>query len=685
MKSYAFIIIFLSILLSSCQKKIDFQNKIYNTQKFNIFNYRNFYNGGGVAIGDLNNDNLPEIYFASNMENNRLYLNEGNFKFKDITEKSGVGGKKAWTTGVVFVDINHDGYLDIYVCNAGNVKGDDQKNELFINNGDLTFTEKSSQYGLDDDGFTTHASFFDYDSDGDLDCYILNNSFIPVNGLQYDNRRELRAENWDVPDFVKGGGDKLLRNDNGKFVDVSEESGIFGSLIGFGLGISIGYINNDMLPDIYVSNDFYERDYLYINQGDGTFKEEIKNWTQHLSQASMGADIADVNNDGLFDIFVTDMLPEGDERLKTTTMFESYDLYQLKLNRDFHHQYMQNTLQLNNGNNTFTEIASYSGVASTDWSWGALLFDYDNDGFKDIYVCNGIQHDLTNQDFMDFFANDIIQKMVLTGSKEKVEKIIQKMPTVPISNYFFKNQGGLKFEDYTSKWGMDEPSFSNGASYGDLDNDGDLDLVVNNLNQTSFVYENTIGNNNNFLNIRLKGNKKNTFAIGTIVKVFSDRKILSDVVMPAKGFQSSVDYKLVFGLEKNKSIDSLIVIWPDKKMQILKDIPINQTHILKYENANLKFEPMPVDFIPKTIFTKVDNNFERHKENHYIDFDYENLITHMVSREGPKIAVGDINGDNLEDLFICGAKSQEAQIYIQKKRRKIQKEYSKGFGNRQIV
>ena len=303
-------------LLESDETGIDFINKVENQKDFNIFTYRNFYNGGGVAIGDINNDNLPDIYFTSNFGKNKLYLNLGNFKFKDISESSGIEGNKAWSTGVVMVDLNADGLLDIYVCNAGNIKGDNQKNELFINNGDLTFVEKAEEYNLADSGFTTHASFFDYDKDGDLDVYILNNSFIPVNSLNYSNKRELRAENWNVPEVLKGGGDKLLRNDDGKFTDVSEEAGIFGSLIGFGLGVTIGDVNNDFYPDIYVSNDFYERDYLYINQKNGTFTEDIKNWTTHMSQASMGADMQDINNDGHSDIYVTDMLPEDDERLK---------------------------------------------------------------------------------------------------------------------------------------------------------------------------------------------------------------------------------------------------------------------------------------------------------------------------------------------------------------------------------
>ena len=433
--------------LPSSDTGIDFINEVKNGEDMNIFKYRNFYNGGGVAIGDINNDGLSDVYFTSNLGKNKLYLNKGNFKFEDISVKAGVEGKKVWSTGVVMVDINADGLLDIYVCNAGNSKGSQQNNELFINNGNLTFTEKAEAYNLADTGITTHAAFFDYDKDGDLDVYILNNSFIPVSSLNYSNKRELRDKDWDVADILKGGGDKLLRNDNGKFVDVSEAAGIYGSLIGFGLGVTVGDVNGDLFPDIYISNDFYERDYLYINNKNGTFSEKIQDWTMHLSQSSMGADMADVNNDGKADIFVTDMLPEPDDRLKTTTNFENYDLFTRKLNLDFYTQFMQNTLQLNNGNQQFSEIANYAGVAKTDWSWGALLFDMDNDGLKDIYVCNGIYHDLTNQDFMDFFANELMQKMVITGKKAEIETIINKMPSTPIPNYAYKNNANLTFSN----------------------------------------------------------------------------------------------------------------------------------------------------------------------------------------------------------------------------------------------
>ena len=653
-------------LLESNETGIDFINKVENQKDFNIFTYRNFYNGGGVAIGDINNDNLPDIYFTSNFGKNKLYLNLGNFKFKDISESSGIEGNKAWSTGVVMVDLNADGLLDIYVCNAGNIKGDNQKNELFINNGDLTFVEKAEEYNLADSGFTTHASFFDYDKDGDLDVYILNNSFIPVNSLNYSNKRELRAENWNVPEVLKGGGDKLLRNDNGKFTDVSEEAGIFGSLIGFGLGVTIGDVNNDFYPDIYVSNDFYERDYLYINQKNGTFTEDIKNWTTHMSQASMGADMQDINNDGHSDIYVTDMLPEDDERLKNTTSFENYDTYQRKLNLDFYHQYMQNSLQLNMGNGHFSEISQFSGVAKTDWSWGALLFDMDNDGYKDIYVCNGIYQDLTNQDFIDFFANDIIQRMTLTGKKEEKDSILNKMPSTSIPNYAYKNNQDLTFKDETENWGFNIPSFSNGAAYADLDNDGDLDLVVNNVNQDAFVFKNKTQETNpqNFIKLKFKGNTKNTFGIGVIANIYIKDQIIHQEVIPSRGFQSSTEYTLNIGIGATKIIDSITIYWPSNKYQTIYKTKSNNT--LAFNESEAKSVDMIKTVKKSTFIKEVTSNFSPHKEDNYVDFDYEGLIIKKLSQEGPAFAVGDINNDGRDDVFIGGAKNQAGAIYLQR-------------------
>lgn len=654
-------------LVSSEDSGFDFVNRIENERDFNIFTYRNFYNGGAVGIADINNDGLADIYMSANKEKNRLYLNQGNFKFKDITELAGVGGERTWSTGIAMVDINADGWIDIYVCNAGNVAGDDHRNELFINNGDLTFTEKAAEYGLDDNGFTTHAAFFDYDSDGDLDAYILNNSFIPVNSLDYSNQRMVRSKDWGLPDVYKGGGDKLMRNDNGKFVDVSEEAGIFGSLIAFGMGVTVGDVNQDMLPDIYISNDFYECDYLYINQGDGTFKESLRDYIQHLSMSSMGADLADINNDGLADIFVTDMLPEEDERLKNTSEFETYDVVDLKKELDFYNQYMQNALHLNNGDDTFSEIAFYSGVAQTDWSWGALLLDMDNDGYRDVYVSNGIYHDLTDMDFMDFFANEIVQEMTMTGEKEEVENIINRMPSTPIPNYALKNNKDLTFTNAVKEWGLDVPSFSNGSAYGDLDNDGDLDLVINNVNQESFLFKNTSSDKslNNYISVDLKGEGDNVFGIGAAVYVYYNNEILKQEEFPTRGFQSSVDYKLHFGLARQAQADSVVVYWPNGHKQTIENVAANTNLKLDIKNAAETFQKPPQKHFDNPLFERKKVPFEKSTENFYVDFEYEGLVPRMSSHEGPAIEVGDINGDDLEDVFIGGASDETAQLWVQ--------------------
>ena len=680
LKVFSFLLLWASFFLCSCGKKqqltplfnleentgIDFTNNITDSKDFNVLVYRNFYNGAGVAIGDINNDGLSDIFFTSNQGTNKLYLNKGNFKFEDITEKAGLLNKGKWATGVVMADVNGDGFLDIYICYAGYQKGIGQENELYINNHNLTFADSAKLYGLDDSGYTTHAAFFDYDMDGDLDCFIINNSFIPVNTLNYANKRDLPSKDWPVKDFLKGGGNRLLRNDDGKFVDVTLETGIHNSLISFGLGVNIGDVNGDGYPDIYVSNDFFERDYLYINQKNGTYKDELEQYMQHTSLASMGADMGDINNDGYPDIFTTDMLPDDDYRLKTTSVFDNVDVYRLKERQGFYHQFMQNALQLNNKDGKFMDVGHYSGVSASDWSWGALMFDMNNDGLNDLYVCNGINHDVTNQDFIEFFANEVIQKMALTGKKEEIEGIIKKMPSYPLLNKAFLNMGNLKFADTGASLGFTQPSFSNGAAYGDLDNDGDLDLVVNNINQKAFIYKNNARERgeNNYVGVLLKGVGKNTFAIGSKIKIFKGDQVYSREVVPGRGFQSSVDYKQIIGVGGQTQVDSMIVIWPDRTYSKVEHPTLNKLLVVQQPLQKGK-NYFNDESLSKTLLQPVKINFEKHTEDDFVDFYQQRNLPEMLSREGPQIAKGDVNGDGLEDIYIGGAKGQPGQLYIQ--------------------
>ncbi|AFK02771.1 ASPIC/UnbV domain protein [Emticicia oligotrophica DSM 17448] len=687
-----------AVLLLSCSKSedtlfeslpssatgIDFVNRSLERKDFNIFNYRNFYNGGGVAIGDINNDGLSDIFVTSNFEDNKLYLNKGKMTFEDITVKAGIVGKKFWSTGVTFADVNGDGLMDIYVCNSGS--RDQRGNQLYINQGIKggipSFVEKAAEAGLEDGGFSTHAAFFDYDRDGDLDMYLLNNSFTPIDKLGYMNLREERD---------KLGGDKLFRNDSPatlvkgetpKFTDVSAEAGIYGSLIGFGLGITIGDVNNDNWPDIYISNDFYERDYLYINQKNGTFKEDLVNEMPHISLSSMGADIADINNDGNLDIFVTDMLPGDDRRLKTTSVFEGYNLVDLKLKRGFWHQYMRNNLQLNNGDGTFSEVGQLAGVHATDWSWGALIFDMDNDGLKDLFVANGIAKDLTDQDFVEFLGDRNTMQQMLEGKKFNAKEFIDKISSVPVPNYAFKNNGNLNFTNSAQSWGLEGPGFSNGSAYGDLDNDGDLDLVVNNVNAPLSVFKNKTNEKtkNHFLTVKLKGTAKNLNGIGSTITVYQQGTSIVLQQMPNRGFQSSCDHQMVFGLGEKGTIDSLRVVWPDDKMQVLKNVKTNQTISLDYKDANQVFKQF---FAPKKpIFTDITASTldYTHVESNFQDYDRDVLLKQKYSTQGPAMAVGDVNGDGLDDLYLGGATGQEKQLFIQQKNGKFIKSTQPDFG-----
>lgn len=648
----------------SSQSGITFQNTLTLSPELDVFRYRNYYNGGGVAIGDINQDSLPDVFLTSNMKENKLYLNKGDFQFEDITKKANIIKSKVWSTGVSMADVNGDGLLDIYICNSGDVMGGKRENELYINQGNLAFEEQAEAYGLADKGFSTHAAFFDYDQDGDLDCYVLNNSFRPVSSLGMTNIRHERDST---------GGDKLYRNDAGRFTDVSQEAGIFGSVIGFGLGVTVTDVNSDTWQDIYISNDFFERDYLYINQQDGTFRDELPQRMGHISQFSMGTDAADLNNDGAPEIFVTDMLPETEHRLKTMVNFEDYDLYRLRLTHNYYEQYMRNTLQLNSGEGHFQEIGQYAGVAATDWSWGALIADFDNDRNKEIFVTNGIERDLINQDFINYLASDETLMATMRKGKADFNSLVAKMPSTKLPNYLFKQEGDLRFRNVAENWGLAEESFSNGAAYGDLDGDGDLDLVVNQLQEEAAVYRNNAekGEKQHFLKISLQGPEKNSFGVGARVYAFVGEEVLMLENIPTKGFQSSMDNTLLFGLGGAATVDSLLVDWGYGKQQRLQNIEVNQHLRLDFkaaEEAGASRNPTAGQ-----LFSSLPQTGMRpHRENEYIDFNRERLIYHMLSKEGPALAAGDVNGDGLDDMYLGGASGQAGKLYLQKEEGQFQ-------------
>lgn len=637
---------------------INFQNTFFDDGPLNVANYIYFYNGGGVATGDINNDGLSDILFIGNMVRNRLFLNKGNFKFEDITPQSGVAEKQGWCTGATMVDINSDGRLDIYICRSADINPQLRKNLLFINNGDLTFTEKAEEYGLADPGYSTQAAFFDYDKDDDVDCFVINHSTQKYTAGVQENPA-LRKE------FNPVSASKLYRNDNGHFSDVSLQAGITSNVLTFGLGIAIADINNDGWPDVFVSNDFNEPDYLFINNRDGTFTEQLAECIDETSLFSMGSDAADYNNDGLVDLMTLDMLAEDNKTQKIHSGAENFDKFQYLFTQGFYYQYSRNMLQRNNGDGTFSEVGQLAGVSNTDWSWAALFADYDNDGNKDLFVTNGYVKDYTEMDFLKYS----IDRLIRSKHGEKVDAIpeyIRKMPTIKIPNFIFQNNGNETFTKKTKEWGMDKPNVSAGAAYADLDNDGDLDMVINNCNDYASIYKNNSERlvKNNFLKIKFQGGPGNEQGFGAKVTLYSNDNKYHQQQMPVRGFQSSVDPVLNFGIGQKSIIDSLVVIWPNDKMQTLKNVKANQTISINIKDAAATWVCNSIATESKYFTEQPALNFT-HTENQFNDFTVQTLLLNYLSRQGPCMAKADVNKDGREDLFIGGAKGQSGQLFIQ--------------------
>ncbi|WP_103923450.1 VCBS repeat-containing protein [Algoriphagus boritolerans] len=662
----------LGVLLFSCKKEIStdtpplfsllpaektgitFQNQLTSTPENNILEYLYFYNGGGVAAGDINGDGLVDLYFTGNQVPNKLYLNKGNFQFEDITESAGVSGDGGWSTGVTMADVNGDGLLDIYVCQVGNLPGIDGKNKLYLNLGEGKFREAAAEFGLDFRGYSTHAVFFDYDRDGDLDMYLLNHNVKSPEVFAKAGAREK----------IDPSGDKLFKNlaSEGKigFEVVTEESGIFSSILGFGLGVSVEDFNGDGWLDIYVSNDFTENDYLYLNLQNGTFREALNEFISNTSRYSMGNDAADLNGDGLPEIFTTDMLPEDPEIWMKSVGEDKAEVYQVKEQFGYQDQYVRNHLQLNQGEQGFAEIALFAGVHASDWSWSPLIFDMDNDGFADIHVTNGIVKRPNDLDFIQYS-----QEADPNLSMEELRKRqIDMLPSLKISNFAWKNQGNLQFKNEAKALGLDQESYSNGSLYADLDNDGDLDLVINNLDQEAFVYQNqSEKSGNNFLRIDLKGEDQNSFGIGAQVIFYSQNRKWSQRLSTSRGFQSGPSTTLVFGLGKTKGIDSIQVNWPDGKAEIFPKTLTNQLITLSQNqgkpailSASASSDEVALPFINWT-----------HQEKDDVDFiKREYLAPKTFARMGPALAVADVNGDGLDDFYVGGAKDQSGAFFMQK-------------------
>jgi hypothetical protein len=638
---------------------ISFQNTLYEDGPLNVSNYIYFYNGGGVAVGDINNDGLQDILFTGNMVKNRLYLNKGNFQFEDITPASGVADKQGWCTGATMVDINEDGLLDIYICRSADSRESMRRNLLFINNGNLTFTEKAEEFGLGDTGYSTQSAFFDYDNDGDLDCFVMNHSSQKYSGGVQDNI-PLRKE------FDPAFACKLYRNDNKKFVEISKEAGIISNVLTFGLGLAVSDYNNDGWQDIYVSNDFNEPDYLFVNNRNGTFSEKLAAAMDEISLFSMGSDAADYNNDGFIDLVTLDMLPEDNKTIKMHSGAENFDKFQYLFENGFYYQYSRNMLQKNNGDGTFSEVAQLAGVSNTDWSWTALFGDYDNDGFKDLYVSNGYVKDYTNMDFLKYSVDRIIRSMH-KDSVDPVPVYISKMPTIRIPNYIFQNNGDETFSKRTTEWGFEKPGITAGSAYADFDNDGDLDLVMNNSNDFADIYKNNSDKifKNNFLRVKLNGDALNPSGVGAKVTVYTKGQKFFQEQSPVRGFQSTSDQVLNFGLGKNEVIDSVQIIWPRHQYQVITGVKANQLLEVKFSDARNIWQYDTVVSNKKSILQTSEITAAKHSENTFNDFSVQTLLSNYLSREGPGIETADINKDGLTDFFIGGAKGGASKIFVQ--------------------
>lgn len=648
--------------VASEESGIAFSNSITVGDSLSVLDFEYLYNGGGVAIGDINNDGLLDIYFAGNMTTSRLYLNRGNLRFEDITEKANVGTTK-WANGVAMVDINQDGFKDIYVSVGGNrnTPERDRANLLFINNGDETFTESGEGYGLADSGYGIQSVFFDYDMDGDLDVYLLRNAFVSY------------SRNTSKPKLVQGEAastDRLYRN-NGDltFTDVSTEAGIL--IEGFGLGVEACDINEDGWPDIYVSNDFITNDLLYLNNKDGTFTNQVSRYLKHQTYNGMGCDVSDYNNDGRPDIVVLDMLPEDNRRWKLTSRGNTYDEFQNGIKLGYEHQYIRNTLQLNNGNGSFSEIGQIAGIEATEWSWSALFADYDNDGLKDLFITNGYKQDITNLDFVVY--GDKYQSMGMPEADDKARQaLLNELPGIKIHNYIYKNRGNLTFSDESVSWGMATPTYSNGAAYADLDGDGDLDLVINNIDEPASILENHLNDKGpvvkaNYLRISLTGPPLNREGFGTTILLKHHGSIQHQYFNPVRGYLSSVEPVIHFGLGSLKQVDSLEVIWPDGRYQLILHVHANQRLLINY-SASEPRPALPAVTPGSLLFTEITESSGinyLHRENPFVDFKVQPTLPHMHSRNGPGVAVGDVNGDGREDLYIGGAKGAAGALFLQ--------------------